>query len=275
MANNPLQQFFRQPKIYISLPSQGVYNKPGTFSGNIERLAVYGMTGMDEIMLKTPDALLSGESTAKVIQSCCPEITDPWDVSLLDSDILLTAIRIATFGNNFLVGKTCSNCATENEFSLDLSGLIDYYSTCKYDSKLVLKDLVVHTRPLTYKQSTEFSVRNFQLQQKMRQVVSIKDTDEQQQAVSSAMEELAVLRNDLFVANIESVSAGDTLVTERAFISEWLNNVDRDVVNSLKDHLENNKDKWTAPSHKVKCENCGTEDTVLIELDQSNFFAQA
>jgi hypothetical protein len=84
MANNPLQQFFRQPKIYISLPSQGVYNKPGTFSGNIERLAVYGMTGMDEILLKTPDALLSGESTATVIKSCCPSVTDAWDLPVND-----------------------------------------------------------------------------------------------------------------------------------------------------------------------------------------------
>jgi hypothetical protein len=275
MANNPLQQFFRQPKIYISLPSQGVYNKPSTFSGNIERLAVYGMTGMDEIMIKTPDALLSGESTARVIQSCCPEIADPWDLSLLDTDLLLTAIRIATFGNEFLIEKTCSNCATENEFSLDLSGLIDHYSNCRYDSKLVLKELVIQTRPLTYKQSTDFSVKNFQLQQRMRQVVSIEDQEEQRQAVNTTIEELAVLRNDLFVANIESVSAGSTLVTERSYISEWLNNVDRDVVNALKDHLENNKNKWTAPNHKVKCENCGHEDTVIIDLDQSNFFAQA
>jgi hypothetical protein len=275
MANNPLQQFFRQPKIYISLPSQGVYNKPGTFSGNIERLAVYGMTGMDEIMMKTPDALLSGESTARVIQSCCPEIADPWDLSLLDTDLVLTAVRIATFGNNLLVEKTCSKCGTENEFSLDLSGLIDYYSSCKYDSKLVLKELVIKTRPLTYKQSTEFSIRNFQLQQKMRQVAVIEDQEEQQQAVNSTIEELAVLRTELFAANIESVSAGDTLVTERAYILEWLNNIDRDVVNSLKDHLEHNKNKWTAPNHKVTCESCGNEDTVIMDLDQSNFFAQA
>lgn len=275
MANNPLQQFFRQPKIYISLPSQGVYNKPGTFSGNIERLAVYGMTGMDEIMIKTPDALLSGESTARVIQSCCPEIADPWDLSLLDTDLLLTAIRIATFGNNFLVEKICSNCGTENEFSLDLTGLIDHYSNCKYDSKLVLNELVIKTRPLTYKQSTDFSIRNFQLQQRMRQVVSIEDQEEQKQAVNSTIAELAVLRNELFAANIESISTGDILVTERSYISEWLDNVDRNVVNALKTHLEDNKNKWTAPNHKVKCESCEHEDTVIIDLDQSNFFDQA
>ena len=76
MSNNPLQQYFRQPKVFITLPSHGVYNKPGTITGSFENMPIFGMTGMDEILLKTPDALLTGESTVKVIQSCCPNIVD-------------------------------------------------------------------------------------------------------------------------------------------------------------------------------------------------------
>ena len=72
MSQNPLQQYFRQPKIYVKLPSQGMYSKPGAIAGDINGLPVYGMTGMDEIIMKTPDSLLSGESIAQVIKSCCP-----------------------------------------------------------------------------------------------------------------------------------------------------------------------------------------------------------
>jgi len=53
MTTNPLQQFFRQPKIYVGLPSKGIFNKPNTVSGDINRMPIYGMTGMDEIILKT------------------------------------------------------------------------------------------------------------------------------------------------------------------------------------------------------------------------------
>jgi hypothetical protein len=53
MANNPLQQYFRQPKIFINLPSQGVYNKPGSIQGEVSNMPVFGMTGMDEILMKT------------------------------------------------------------------------------------------------------------------------------------------------------------------------------------------------------------------------------
>jgi len=59
MATNPLQQYFRQPKIYIKLPSGGVFNKLGSLQGDVTNMPVYGMTGMDEIIMKTPDALMS------------------------------------------------------------------------------------------------------------------------------------------------------------------------------------------------------------------------
>ena len=75
MAENPLKQYFRQPKIYITLPSKGVFYSPDDISGLFENIPIYGMTGMDEIILKTPDALMSGESTVKIVQSCCPTIT--------------------------------------------------------------------------------------------------------------------------------------------------------------------------------------------------------
>ena len=54
MATNPLQKYFRQPKIFIKLPSGGIFSKPGTIQGDITHMPVYGMTGMDEIIIKTP-----------------------------------------------------------------------------------------------------------------------------------------------------------------------------------------------------------------------------
>ena len=166
MANNPLQQYFRQPKIFVSLPSQGIYYAPGAINGDPTRLPVFGMTGMDEILFKTPDALLTGESTAKVISSCCPAITDPWQVSLVDLDLILSAIRIATFGSELTVGHKCSKCDTAQDYALELTKFIEHYSNCQYDNRVVLDDLSVVIRPLNYRQNTEFALRNFAIQQK-------------------------------------------------------------------------------------------------------------
>lgn len=275
MANNPLQQFFRQPKIYIGLPSRGVYNKPGTFTADPERLAVFGMTGMDEILLKTPDALLSGESTVKVISSCVPAIADPWDLSNLDTELILAAIRIATYGKDLNITHVCSKCSTDNEYVLDLNVMIDHYTTCHYDNKLVLKDLTITTKPLTYKQSTDFALKNFQYQQKLKNIDNLTDDVERKQLMNEVFSDLAALRTEVYSAGIESISSGTQVVTERDFINEFLNNCDKEVIDSIATHIDLNQRIWTIPAHKVVCENCGAENEVSVDLDQSNFFGGA
>ena len=76
---NPLTQYFRQPKIWIKLPSGGKFypNNALDHSANDE-YPVFAMTAKDELLFKTPDALLSGQSTVEVIKSCIPAIREPW-----------------------------------------------------------------------------------------------------------------------------------------------------------------------------------------------------
>ena len=54
MSNNPLTQYFRQPAVYVKLPSGGKYYSEGSIvmPANQE-LPVYPMTAIDEIAYKT------------------------------------------------------------------------------------------------------------------------------------------------------------------------------------------------------------------------------
>jgi hypothetical protein len=275
MAQNPLQQFFRQPKIFVGLPSGGIYNKPTTIQGETDRIPVFGMTGMDEIVMKTPDALLSGDSTVKVIQSCCPTIHDAWDLCSLDINLILTAIRIATFGGELAVTNACSECQTVNSYDINLNAIVDHYSKCKYDNRLVLDELTIVTRPLTYKQSSSFALKNFEMQQKLKQLASIEEETQRKELMDSILQDLGNLRNEIFAAGIESIDTGSTIVTEREFIREWLENVDRSAMESVVNHIEYNRDAWDTPKHHVKCDNCGHEDDLTFDLDQTNFFVNA
>jgi hypothetical protein len=275
MAKNPLQQYFRQPKIFISLPSQGVYSKPGSIDGDPTKLPVFGMTGMDEIMLKTADGLLSGDSTASVINSCCPSIVDPWELSTLDIDLILASIRIATYGEELAMIKTCSECGTENEYAIKLSKFIDHFSSCEYHNVVEVGDLKVTIRPLTYRQSQDFSFKNFMLQQKIFQLSEIKNEKDKKKSSEDLVKELTVTRNEVFATGIESVDTGHEVVTDRKFINEWLANIDSNIVKIISDHVEQNKKAWTMAPQPVVCENCGHESTLSVELDQSNFFGNA
>jgi hypothetical protein len=100
MSINPLTQYFRQPAIYVKLPSNGEHYTPGALTMPANReLPVYPMTAIDEITYRTPDALFNGNAVTNVIKSCIPNIVDPWAIPAMDVDTILVAIRIASYGH--------------------------------------------------------------------------------------------------------------------------------------------------------------------------------
>ena len=275
MAQNPLQQFFRQPKIYIKFPSEGAYTNPGVLQGNTSNAPVYGMTGMDEILIKTPDALISGESTVKVIESCCPVVKNAWEINNLDVEVLLTAIRIATYGDAITITHVCEHCKEESDYELGLSKLIEHFGSIKYDNQVVLKDVVVRLQPLTYRQVTDFGLKNFQLQQRLKQVASVENEDDRQKQVSDIYVEFALLQNEIYSASIEAVEANGQVVDEKSYINEWILNTDKISMDKVRAKVDENRDKWKNPPQTVTCPECGKDNTVVIELDHSDFFANA
>lgn len=72
---NPLLGYMRQPKIYIRLPSNGLFWEEGSIDiPENNEFPVYSMTAKDELTFKTPDALMNGQAIVDVIQSCMPNI---------------------------------------------------------------------------------------------------------------------------------------------------------------------------------------------------------
>ncbi len=126
MVSNPLANYFRQPKIWLKLPSEGKFYSKGAIDISANgTYPVYAMTAKDELMFKTPDALLSGESTVQVIKSCIPAIMDPWKMPSIDLDVCLIAIRIATYGETMELHSTCPHCNSENEFEMNLTAWLE------------------------------------------------------------------------------------------------------------------------------------------------------
>jgi len=275
MATNPLQQYFRQPKVYIKLPSGGAYSKPGNIQGDVTHMPVYGMTGMDEIIMKTPDSLLTGQSTAQVITSCCPNIKDPWDIPIIDINAILAAIKIATFGNTLSVTSKCPGCQTDNDYDLDLNKIIEHYMSCQYNNSVSVGSLKIKLHPLDYKTTTEFGIRNFQLQQQMVQADQMEQGDARTEQMKRLFEELGKLQTDIIKSIIESIDTGAQVVTESEFINEWVDNCDKTVFDNIREQNIKNNEIWSVPPFDVVCENCGKQDSIKVELDESNFFVKA
>jgi len=123
---NPLKRFFRQPAIYIKLPSGGQHWAPDSLEmPQNGELAVYPMTAMDEITYRTADALFNGSAVVNVIQSCIPAIKNAWHIPSIDVDTILVGIRIASYGHEMQFDSDCPHCQNENTFGLDLRTVMD------------------------------------------------------------------------------------------------------------------------------------------------------
>jgi hypothetical protein len=159
---NPLSKYFRQPKLYIQLPSQGKWYAQGAidYPENGE-LPVYSMTAKDELQFKTPDALLNGQATVDVIQSCMPNIKDAWKMPSIDLDVALIAIRLATYGEMMTLTLKTPVTGEEKEMQVDLRQLLDNFANLDYSDTVQMPEMTIKLRPLTYREFTTGALKTF------------------------------------------------------------------------------------------------------------------
>ncbi|MFW6002131.1 MAG: hypothetical protein ACOCQD_02220 [archaeon] len=273
MQNNPLTQYYRQPKIFLSLPSRGRFYPENSLRGDPLGLPVYGMTAMDEILFKTPDALFTGEAVVQVIKSCIPGIVDPWNIPQLDIDSVLISIRIATYGEKMPLQFSCTSCKEKNDVEIDLPSTLDYFSSLEYHSEIKHKNLIINVKPITYKQQTEISLQTYQLQKKLYMVQDIKDEEERNRILNESSKELNTIQINSFKDCIDSIITEDgEVVKDKSFIHDWLDNADREYYNKIKNHLLDIRKTWILQPQKIECSECGHLNEVEVGFDNSNFF---
>lgn len=275
--NNPLTKYFRQPKIYLSLPSGGQFYPPGVIQGDPSKLPVFGMSAMDEILFKTPDGLFSGESSVQVIKSCIPSITNPWAIPSLDLDAIFLGIRIATYGDVMPTNFECKKCKETNAFDLNLSRSLDYLNSLEYIDSIIVGPLKVNFRPVNYQEITQANLKIYELRRQLAQKIDSKneeDTKKQTKIINKALSDIANVEVKTFIKGILSVETEDDTVEDTAFIEEWLANSDKEFYDKIKEHLNDQRDKWSIKAQKVQCAECQHENTVTITLDNADFFAR-
>lgn len=277
---NPLRKYFRQPKLYIELPSKGQYYAEGSLDmPESGELPVYPMTAKDELMMKTPDSLLNGQATVDLIKSCIPNIKDPWKMPSIDLDTVLIGIRIATYGENLDVTTTIPNTNEEREFTVDLRMLLNQLGNVDYNDEVEINNMLVKIRPVTYQEYTENSMKNYEEQRIFRTVSNenISETDKIQ-VFNESFRKLTELTVGLMIKSIDSITVDDHVVSNQQHIKEFVDNADKDVFKSLLDHLELQRKKFSIEPMKVNTSNedqangAPEEFEVPISFDQSNFF---
>ena len=280
IEKNPLRKYFRQPKVFVTLPSRGRYYANGVLNmPETSELPVFAMTAKDELLIKTPDALLNGQATVDIIQSCIPSITNAWHMPSVDLDALLVAIRIATYGENLEITTKVPGSGEERKFDVDLRQILNKLVTPEFDDDLQVGDIKVKMRPLTYKEFTDTNLKTFE-EQRIFTMVNDDELDDttKLQRFNVSFKKLTNLTIAMLCNSIASITIGDDVVTSQEHIQEFIDNVDKEFFKAITDHLDVQREKFAIEPMKVRSSEedieagAPEEYEIPITFDQSNFF---
>jgi len=272
ITNSPLSKFKRAPKLYIDLPSKGLF-WPKDVLEKAEEIPVYSMTANDEIHSRTPDALYTGQAVKSIIENCIPSIKDAWFIPAIDIDHILANIRLASYGDTITLENECQKCGEKNQYAVELQNVIDHLNSQVYQNEIQIEGFTIRIRPLTYKELTDVQKETIGLQRQIVQNFNDDPKSEKQEALNAIYKRI----NDIQLESVCSIVTeiitpdGDT-ETNPVFIKSFLLEGDKEIFNAIRNLQETNVKNWRMPHYQATCEACEEQNEIAINLDYSNFF---
>lgn len=280
--SNPLQQFYRQEKLYISLPSNGSFYEPGVVELNSNNeIGIRAMTAADELLLKNPDALLNGEAIRRIILSCVPSVKKPDKLLANDVEAIVVAIRHASFGDKLEVSTKCPNCNTESIVELSISDTLNTAQHLEDHYKVDLENGVhLFLRPFTFVESMQSIKSTFEQNNIIRQIEDDRLSEEEKlKIVGTSIAKLGALTLEMVANSIikAEIHNGDEVitVTNATHIKEFMSNIGRDQGERVQEILEKINKIGIKQEYTTKCNNCGHEYEIPIDFNPATFFTKS
>jgi hypothetical protein len=272
---NPLTRYFRHPELHIQLPSNGRWWQTGSLDMPVNNeISVMAMSGLDDLAMKNADGLMNGDTTVRVIQSCCPSIKNAWNMPSIDTDTVLIAIRIASYGELMQLGNKCSKCNEFHDFQIDLRSILSNIKFPNYDNPIEIDDLLIFLQPSPYH---VVNLNNQEIFQQQKTVIALANAslsnEEKEKILKEAIERLtniAVKRLSFYIEKI--VLPTGTSVFDKEQIQEFIDNCNQKTYNKLKDGITKKNQEYKLPLIPIKCEHCEHVDEKEFAFDPANFF---
>lgn len=274
---NPLKQYFRVPGAFVKLPSNGrFYSVPPKLSSEGE-LAIYPMTAEDELWLKNPDALLNGEASKRIIQSCAPDIANPEETVLADADVIIVSARFATYGEGLTVTSECPSCKENTEYGFKLPDILASVKQMPDDNSIQIGELQVFVKPTTVDLQAKIGLASLQYRMLINKVAEEKQElleDRQKEMIQSFSHNITTLQFEILRENIEKIVMPDgNHVSSKDHIKEWLSNIKKVEFDALNTKIEQLNESGTDIDYKAECQACSHKYDTNIAMDPISFFA--
>lgn len=273
IQNNPLKQYFRRPAIYLKLPSGGKMYAPGVVSiPESGELAVYPMTAIDEISSKTPDALYNGTAMADIIKSCIPDIKDPWSINSIDLDAILIAIRAAAGGDDMSISSECPSCKEVAEYGVNLVGILSQLKSADYEKELIINELSIKFRPLSYTEMNEAGTSQMEAQRIFMLLSKEENETIRAEKTQEALKFITDVTMRILSNTITHIRTPNVFVEEKEYLLDFLRNCDRDTYVAIRDYNASLKAQTEIKPLKIRCIHCQHEYDQQFTLNTSDFF---
>ncbi len=257
MSNtNSLVERIRIPGETFRLPSSGVFYEPGILSENVKdgEVYIFPMTAIDEIALKTPDLLFSGEAVCQIFNRCIPDILQPKKLLAKDVDFLLICLKKLSYGEQMeMTYKHSCKEAKDHSYMVPVDQFIK--KSKRIDPSRIVNDFTI---TLTNSQIVCMVPISFDGYITLMQVED-KDASLEQQVKRLCF-------------SISKVIKSVDNVTDKEEIQKWLCKIPPMLMKQITDCIE--KTTLWGPDFmaSIKCKDCGQEVQVQAPLNPLAFF---
>lgn len=277
---NPLHGYFRTIKFYMKLPCAPSMYTEGVIEYTEEgEVGVMGMTAKDELLIKTPDALLNGEAITGLISSCVPAIKQPKKLIANDIDALLMGIKHASYGDDIETLANCPECSAENKFSINISQSLANIHPLEDEYFIETENRMrIYGTPLTFPLLVKTLQQQFEQEKIITSAKNTELSEEQKMALfSKSINNMAKMSNDLLLGCIQKIVVPDVEapITDKKHIEDFLNNVEKYLIEQVSDLLNKINTDGMIKTLKAKCTQCEHEWEVAIDFNPMTFFSES
>jgi hypothetical protein len=274
--SNPLKQYYRAPKLYTSLPSAGQYDSTEEKSASGE-VAVYAMTSKDELTLRNPDALLNGEAVIQLVKSCVPDIANARALPVCDIDILLIAIRMATYGEIMETKiRSPHGAKREDDYSVNLNVILENVRPIMPDPNVVLDNgIVCYVRPFTYNTQTKLNLLAYDQAKAIRNIEDAggEGANPELSQFKTMFVKLADQNTNSMVDSVVKITTPDgDAVVDKEQIKDFLINLDAVSIKNIDTKIIDLNQSSSTVKQKFICKETNEEFESEVRLDPADFF---
>lgn len=254
--SNPLLAPIQLPGETFTLPSGGMMYEEGVLDSSVKNgeIRIHPMSAIDDVTIKSPDMLFSGDAVRQVFKRCIPQVVNPDLLFARDVDFLLVCLRKVSYGPELQV-EYAHDCNEKlHSYMVDVDGFIK-------QAKRIDPTKVKSIYELQMENGQKVIMRPIRFGDFIK-LMQIDDT------TSDDVEGIKRMTLDSVLGVIAQVDN----VTDPKLIYEWLDQVPPSYLGKINKNIDKTLEWGPEFASTHECKSCKKKIEIVTPLNPLSFF---